>query len=623
MKSLKTKMMIYLGCLLLIVCIGFGIVANITSSDALLSNVKDSLPQLANQIAKVVESRTESQLDHLEIHSNKSEIRDMGLSLESKLRIIKDEIKEGDYLNIGIVDDNGRFLSIDGKTSEIKDEDYFKKVISGQRVISDPTVNSEDGSIFLYYAVPIKNNNQVVGAIIAAKDGYSLCNIIEDITYGKSGKAFVINKEGTTIAHSNKEFVKRKDNNLDNAKKDPKLQSLANLYKLMVEGKSGVGEYEYDGVVKYLGYAPIANTGWSVSIAAPKAEVLSGLKNIERSVLTASLLFLLLGLIGGIIIAGFISKPITEIAEHLKVISTGDFTNDISPKLMKHKDELGTLSRSTDIMQRSMREIVKNVLVKSSNVTGAVNAVSQSMYQLNGEIEEVSATTEELSAGMEETAASTEEMNATSSEIQKAVESISTKAQEGAVSAGQITKKASELSENFLLSQQSGNKIFLDVKDKLEKALQESKAVEQINTLADAILQITSQTNLLALNAAIEAARAGEAGRGFAVVADEIRKLAEDSKNTATQIQGITKQVILSVDNLSENSNGLLTYMNTNVQKDYKTMLNATEEYKKDAELIDSMVTDFSATSEQLAASIENMIKAINDRTYAVAVNNL
>jgi len=617
MKSIKAKMMIYLGCLLLLVCTGFGIVSYITSSNALVSNVKESLPQLAHQTAKVVESRVEGQLDILEAFADEPEVKDMSLGLESKLRILKDEISKRNYLNMGIVDKNGRFVSTDGKISDLKDEDYFKKAISGQRVITDPIVNTEDGSVVLKYAVPIKNNNQIVGAIIAVRDGYSLCNIIEDITFGKTGKAFMINKEGTTIAHTNKELVKQKDNDFESVKKDHKLQSLVNLEKQMAEGKAGEGEYEYNGVVKYLGYAPVANTEWSVAVAAPRAEVLSGLKVLASSILTASLLFLLLGLVGGFILASFISKPITAIAEHLKVISTGDFTNEISPKLIKLKDELGILSRSTDAMQRSVREVVKGVIAESANVAEAVNAADQSMFELNGEIEEVSATTEELSAGMEETAASTQEMNVTSLEIEKAVESIAAKAQEGAVSAGEINKKATELSENFLLSQQSANKIFLDVKDKLEKALEESKAVEQINTLADAILQITTQTNLLALNAAIEAARAGEAGRGFAVVADEIRKLAEDSKSTATQIQSVTKQVILSVDNLSDNSNRLLTFMTTDVDRDYKTMLNATEEYKKDAELIDTLVTDFSATSEELAASMENMIKAINEITAA------
>lgn len=239
------------------------------------------------------------------------------------------------------------------------------------------------------------------------------------------------------------------------------------------------------------------------------------------------------------------------------------------------------------------------------------------MKEFNQHIEDVSATTEELSAGMEETAASTQEMNAVSIEIDNAVESIASKAQEGAVSAGNISRKANDLTENFLASQRNALKVFLDAKQKLEKALEESKAVEQINTLTDAILQVTSQTNLLALNAAIEAARAGEAGRGFAVVADEIRKLAQDSQDTATQIQSITRNVIQSVENLSNSSNRLLSFMATDVDSDYKTMLKATDEYKNDTRLFDSLTSDFSVAAEELSTSMSNMIKAINEITCA------
>ncbi|MDF2672577.1 MAG: methyl-accepting chemotaxis protein [Clostridiales bacterium] len=617
MKSLKTKMMIYLGSLLLLVCAGFGVISYITSSNALIANVQESLPQLANQTAMVVESRVEGQLDILEALANETEIKDVSLEWESKLDILQDQISKRDHMSMGIADINGRLVSTDGKILDVKNEDYFKKAISGQRIMTDPIINTEDGSVVMKYAVPIKDNNQIVGALIAVTDGYSLCNLINDITFGKTGKAFMINKEGTTIAHTNKDLVKQMDNDFESVKKDPKLQSLVNLEKQMAEGKSGVGEYEYNGVVKYLGFAPIANTEWSVAIAAPKAEVLSGLKVLASSILTAALLFLLLSLVGGLIIASLISKPITIIAEHLKVISTGDFSNELSTKLINLKDELGILARSTDVMQKSIREVVKGVIAESTSVGEAVNAATKSIFELNGDIEDVSATTEELSAGMEETAASAEEMNATSSEIEKAVQSIAAKAQEGAASAADINKKATEFTEKFLLSQQSASTIFLEVKEKLEKALIESKAVEQINTLAVSILQITSQTNLLALNAAIEAARAGEAGKGFAVVADEIRKLADDSKNTVTQIQNITEKVILSVDNLSTSSNSLLTFMAKDVNRDYMTMLTVTEEYKKDAIMIDGLVTDFSATSEELAASMGNMLTAINEITSA------
>lgn len=616
MKSIKTKMMVCLGSLLILVCTGLGIISYITSSNTLISNVRESLPQFAHQSAKVIEGRVTDQLNILETIADKPEIKDMTLSLDSKLQLLQKEISRRNYISMSIVDKDGVSVSTDGMKTKIKGEDYFKKAISGQRVMTEPTINSE---VISRYVVPIKDNDQVVGILIAVTDGYSLCSIIEDITYGKTGKAFLINKAGTTIAHSNKEFVKSKDNNFENVKKNPELQSLVNIEKLMVEGKAGVGEYEYNGVIKYLGYAPVANTEWSVAVAAPKAEVLSGLKDLSSYILAAALLLLIIGMAGGFITASFISRPIVAVAEHLRVISSGDFTNEISPKLINLKDELGILSRSTDVMQRSVRDVVKGVIVESTNVAESIDVACQAMFELNGEIEEVSATTEELSAGMEETAASTEEMNATSSEIEKAIEYIAVKAQKGAISAGEINKKATKLRENFLSSRESANSIFIASKGKLENALEESKGVEQINNLADAILQITSQTNLLALNAAIEAARAGEAGKGFSVVADEIRKLAEDSKSTATQIQSITKHVINAVDNLSSSSSSLLTLMSTNVAEDYNTMLNATEEYNKDAEFIDVLVSDFSATSEELQAQMENIIKTINEITSATS----
>ncbi len=133
-------------------------------------------------------------------------------------------------------------------------------------------------------------------------------------------------------------------------------------------------------------------------------------------------------------------------------------------------------------------------------------------------------------------------------------------------------------------------RIYLQIqKQKLESAIESSKVVEQINVLSDSIMNITSQTNLLALNAAIEAARAGEAGKGFSVVADEIRKLAEQSKDTVTEIQSITVKVIESVKNLSDSSSNLLTFVSTDMDNDYKTMLNVADKYSEDASFVDTL----------------------------------
>jgi methyl-accepting chemotaxis protein len=218
---------------------------------------------------------------------------------------------------------------------------------------------------------------------------------------------------------------------------------------------------------------------------------------------------------------------------------------------------------------------------------------------------------------MEETAASSEEMNATASEIDQAVETIATKAQQGAISAGEISTRAREIKGNATVSQESASKVYYSTQEKLRRAIEQSKAVDQIMVLSDAILQITAQTNLLALNAAIEAARAGDAGKGFAVVADEIRKLAEDSKSAANGIQNITMTVVTAVANLSSSSEEVLEFIDKQVLKDYDTLVQIGDQYDKDAEFVDDLVTDFSATSEQLAASIQEMIKTIGQVSLA------
>lgn len=336
---------------------------------------------------------------------------------------------------------------------------------------------------------------------------------------------------------------------------------------------------------------------------------------IYSSIRAVTLAIILILVVVGISIAAIV---IRSIRKSLNILKTeldilaekgGDLTQNIT---VPSKDEINELANSLNKFIDNIREIIISVNESVDNIDQVVDVVKVTVTDLNKNIEEVSATTEELSAGMEETAASSEEMAATAQEIEKAVHSIAEKSQEGAEQAGEINKRAAETKENVQDSQKKGQEIFVSTKKELEKAIEDSKIVEEINLLSQAIMQITDQTNLLALNAAIEAARAGEAGKGFSVVAEEIRKLAEQSKDTVIEIQNVTGKVIESVKNLSESSDNLLTFVSTDVDKDYKTMIEIAEKYNDDAEFIDNLVADFSSTSEELLASISDVLKTID-----------
>jgi len=358
-------------------------------------------------------------------------------------------------------------------------------------------------------------------------------------------------------------------------------------------------------------------------------ESYASVRAIQKIITLVAVLAILLSLLFGFIVIMNVRKRTKITVDLINKTAHFDLKYDEHyEKYLGEKDEFAMIINAETSVRKEFEEIVRSVVGETGKLNRAVAITNTSMTALEGGIEDISATTQELSAGMQETAASTQEMNATSREIERAVENINGKAQQGVKAANEINNRANELEKSFRHSYENSVGIFNSVKENLEKALEESKAVEKINILAEAILQITSQTNLLALNAAIEAARAGEAGRGFAVVADEIRKLAQNSEATVTEIQAVTKVVTHSVEYLKVNSNELLEFMTNDVNKDYQTMLHASKQYGKDADNINELVTDLSVTSEELLASIQNMVVAINEVTEAtnegvVGVSNI
>lgn len=525
--------------------------------------------------------------------------------------------KDKENINKAGSNDKGVFMPYitDGKVNAAYDEStdmdwYNIPKDTGKLYLTNPTTYNVNGKdlIMVSVATPIMRGNKFVGVVSI---DVSLENIQESIKKIKpyEGYSAILDNNGVYIANGKNEDlilneVKNEDNSIvDKIKKGEEV--VLNYEK---------GKNKKDFIEMYI---PVTLKGtditWSFKSIVPKNNILKDYRELVKIIiLIATISIIGIIFIVMLVIRHFL-KGLSVAKEHIALIANGDLTKTMPEKYLNNEDEVGSILNSLSKMQESLKLMIEGIILESNNVEKTSRETEENVNELRGNLEEISATTEELSAGMEETAASTEEINASSLEIEQAAESVANKAEEGSKSVSNINAKVVKLRNNFIQSQKKEMEIFLSNKEKLEKALDDIKSIDQIHLLSESIMEITSQTNLLALNATIEAARAGEAGRGFAVVADEIRKLAESSKGTVEEIQGITQEVIDSAENLATSSSALLDFISVNVDADYKSMLKSTEEYTNDIELINDLVSDFSATSEELLASIQNIIKGIEE----------
>lgn len=312
-----------------------------------------------------------------------------------------------------------------------------------------------------------------------------------------------------------------------------------------------------------------------------------------------------------------IIHSVRNISASINVIAGGDFVQKVPKKLVNRKDDFGNLAKTLEGMRHSLRGLLAQVKNESVNIDNVVESIDANVFTLNSEIEDVSATTQELAASTEETAASADQINSMTQQIDDAAREIATRAQNGATEAEDIHKRASQSKTNAVENRQKMEQMLAEIRSSLQKALEDAKVVEKIGILADSILNITGQTNLLALNASIEAARAGDAGRGFAVVAEEIRVLAEQSQEAVANIQAVTENVSSAVGNLAKDSNRLLDYVDQDVVENFALFEQMADDYNADATKVNELVSDFSATSEELLASINSISEAIDGITLA------
>lgn len=317
----------------------------------------------------------------------------------------------------------------------------------------------------------------------------------------------------------------------------------------------------------------------------------------------------------------FVIKPILATNKDIRDIISGidkgegDLTRRVA---VLSNDEIADLGNGINLFMDKLQQILKMIIENTNHMENVVREVGESVATSNDSATDLSAMTEELSATMQDVGHSVSVINNNTENVRGDVEMIAHKSGEINEFSKEMQANADKMESDARNNMDKTNETIGIILEGLGKAIEDSHSVGQVTSLTDEILNISSQTNLLALNASIEAARAGEAGKGFAVVADEIRGLADSSRETANRIQQINSVVVAAVNNLSDNANELVGYIQNAILPEFEAFVESGVKYRDNASYIENAMQEFTAKTDMLKKNIDEIALSISAITTAV-----
>lgn len=282
------------------------------------------------------------------------------------------------------------------------------------------------------------------------------------------------------------------------------------------------------------------------------------------------------------------------------------------------RSELSILIGGMNDFLATLQNIIDKVSVSAKALADSNDQIVSMVDIANTNITESSAAMEELSANMEAVANTSEDIQNTIGGVKEQVDVLWQEADQGSRKAVEVSEEAREMKKHIVEVKSFTVQKVGEISELLNHSIKNSEKVSKINTLSETIMNIANETTLLSLNASIEAARAGEAGRGFAVVAGEINSLANNSQETAKNIQHINQEVIDTVHEMADNTSEVLEYINKYVLKDYDQFVAAMDEYVTNMEEFYTILHNFSTSSKGLNDSMAEIIDSVDCITNAV-----
>lgn len=611
--TIRKKLPIMISLLVIILLVITSGIAFYFNMNTITKLNEEKLKTMSIQEKQMITSLIESETKHLELLAKSKQIVEVAKLREKYLGdeffaltnaeilqasdLLKEEFEKvelhehfflSDPKGISISDSNPKTL----KVLNISSREYFQKALKGEFNISNTLVSKVDGRIVVVLAAPVKDENNRVISVISNSiyiDFFS--KYLKEMTIGQTGYMYLVDSVGTVLSHPNTGLIaKPADNSI--------IKEVVEKIKKGEEVKPEVKEYESDGAMRIQAYEVIPGVNWILGSTTTVSEMQSEANAMLKTICLVIFIAILASIALGIIISRKITIPIGKLAVLMGKAAEGDLTVKCE---VESKDEIGDLGSSFNSMAEKIRELTNKINDSIGVVSSTVETLTNSTESTSLSIDEVAKTVQQIAEGSSSQSESIQEVVEKLSKVGNEIENLDNYSGEMKNNTEAILKvnESSKDIVKLLLEKTDENHKAVEKVSEIMDELKESSS--NIGAIIEAISSIAEQTNLLALNAAIEAARAGDAGKGFAVVAEEVRKLAEESSESASQIGNI----ITDIQNKTNDAVGIVSKVKSAVEEQ-NNVVNKTEETFKE---ISKNIDNIAEKVEHMNDSIKNMNK--------------
>jgi len=565
MKKISTRIMLLVVMASLEVTIVSGLLSTLITRNSTISAIEKNLSETTKLAAVAAQNMISTYtLTIAEVATNPI-LTNETASPEDKQTYLQTKV-DAYNMHFGGMTDAAGYDAV--HQADVSEEPFFREAIKGNAYMSAPYIQGND--VFLVVSAPIRQNGTIQGIVYFQCDTSLLSSIVENIQIGEEGEAYILDKEGTTIAHKDRQTVLSRENIIRLAAENPgnrDYKVLAAIESRMTAGETGIERFSYasDNSKNMQGYTPIPGTdGWSIAVNIDEDEFMSyAYKGANFQVMACIALCAVIIVLSCLIVNRRFAGPIKKCTQRLRQLSEGDLHSPV-PKV-NSKDEISVLAQSTEQLVKSFQEIVAEIgTVLSSIASGNLTKNSASEH-FPGDFRTLQNYLQTIDVKLNNTMSGIVSAAAQVSANAAQVASSGTLLSQGALSQSSAVEQLSATIEDMSRDAQTTARLTGQTSDAVNSAgaklAESSRHIESLNEamalitdtsnkisqIIDAIEDIALQTNILALNASVEAARAGETGKGFAVVAGEIRDLAAKSDQAAKATMELISHSITAV----------------------------------------------------------------------------